>query len=137
MPTSHNWRKRCPERKSTGAAAITHAHLNEEDWKLLLASVDKLPYTGALCASRSRSVRLSSYNGYVGDTAEEALRDSRCNSAAVKRSLVRSDHMTRKIGDCVLTDNTVKHFPRARINVGTPFYTGELDVMIMNDPVFF
>ena len=44
--------------------------------------------------------------------------------------------MTGKTSDCVLIDGTVRNFPMARINVGTPVYTGELDVMVMNDPVF-
>ncbi len=138
--TPLNWRKRSQDEKKTGATAVSTAEdiarRNERDGQLLLASGEKLPFTGALCANRTMADSLPVFEGFVGATPVKVLRDSGCNSAAVKEDLVCDSQMTGKHSDCVLIDGTVKRFPMARITVGTPIYSGELDVMVMKDPVF-
>ena len=117
--TPQNWRKRGPEDKKTGAASLSSAEdiarRNEQDGQLLLASGEKLPFTGALCTHRLLTQGLPVHEGLVGSTPVKVLRDSGCNSAAIKKDLVNEDQLTGKYSDCVLIDGTVKRFPMQRL----------------------
>ena len=66
----------------------------------------------------------------------KVLRDTGCTTAAVKTSLVLDHQFTGKETSCTLIDGTQRRFPLARIHVDTTYYTGEVEVMVMNDPMY-
>ncbi|XP_069107370.1 uncharacterized protein [Argopecten irradians] len=74
--------------------------------------------------------------GYVGDHPVQVLRDTGCSSAAVREALVKPDQMTDGELSCILIDGTERKFRLAKIDVDTPFYVGELEVMCMRDPIY-
>ena len=74
--------------------------------------------------------------GLVGDRKVQVLRDSGCNSALVKESLVKQEEMTNKTVSCVLADGTKRIFPVACIEVNTPFFAGRIDALCMKNPVY-
>ena len=73
--------------------------------------------------------------GKVGSKMVDTLRDTGCSGVVVKRSLVDQQQLTGKMHLCVLVDGTVKRVPTARINLDTPFFTGQVEAMCMDNPV--
>ncbi|XP_069106410.1 uncharacterized protein [Argopecten irradians] len=74
--------------------------------------------------------------GYVRDHPVQVLRDTGCSSAAVREALVKPDQMTDGELSCILIDGTERKFRLAKIDVDTPFYVGELEVLCMKDPIY-
>ena len=74
--------------------------------------------------------------GYMNDEQVEVLRDSGCSGVVVRRSLVRADCLTGKNKLCVLVDGTVRKFPVASIFVDTPYFTGHVDALCAERPVY-
>ena len=54
----------------------------------------------------------------------------------VKRELVDEVDFIGKVGCMMTVDRTLIGTPIARIEVDTPFYTGTVEAMCMNDPQF-
>ena len=71
----------------------------------------------------------------MGSQNVTVLRDSRCTSAAVKQDLVTTRRMTDEVYSCKLIDRTLHHYPVAKIHMDTPYYTGEVEVMCIEDPI--
>ena len=64
------------------------------------------------------------------------LRDTGCNSAAVRSSFVLDTHLTGDTHFCAPTDETVRKFPVARVSVDTLHYKGELEAMYTKAPIY-
>lgn len=94
-----------------------------------------LPVISVACGAKAvRSMPV--VRGLVNGMTVEVLRDSGCSAALVREDLVKPGQMTGEQRLCLLIDRTVRRFPRARINVDTPFFTGELDVLCVTNPVY-
>ena len=74
--------------------------------------------------------------GLVNNKKVKVLRDTGCTTVAVKTSLVLDHQFTGKETSCILIDGTHRRFPLARIHVDTPYYTGEVEDMVMNEPMY-
>ncbi|XP_062583952.1 uncharacterized protein LOC134245703 [Saccostrea cucullata] len=75
-------------------------------------------------------------DGYVGNHPVEVLRDSGCTGVVVKTSLVPKDQLTGRNVESVLIDGTVRKVPEAYINIHTPFISGKVKALCMNNPVY-
>lgn len=64
------------------------------------------------------------------------LRDTGCNSAAVRRSLVHKDQLVGRKMECKMIDGTVKPFELTRLEVESPYYSGTITAMVMDDPMY-
>ena len=62
--------------------------------------------------------------GYVGRHRVSVLRDSGCNTAVVKRSLVEPNQITGNYQHCVQIHGTMSKVEDANIYVDTPFCEG-------------
>jgi hypothetical protein len=49
---------------------------------------------------------------------------------------VTPEQLTGKEHYCVLIDGTIRRFPIARIQVDTPYYSGEVEAMCMKKPIY-
>ena len=81
-------------------------------------------------------VSLPVSEGEVNGTKVKVMRDTGCSSVVVKSDLVRLRQYTGKGKECMLIDGTVRRFPRAFIWVGTDYYVGEVEALVMSTPVF-
>ena len=75
-------------------------------------------------------------DGLVNQTRVQVLRDIGCTTAAVKSSLVSDHQLTGEETSCVLADGTQRKFPLAKINVDTPYYTGIVEAMCIDKPMY-
>ena len=75
-------------------------------------------------------------NGYIGDEKVSVLRNSGCNSAILKKSLVNPEQLRGCEQRCILADGTVRTFPVADVEVDTPYYTENVDVLCIENPVY-
>ncbi len=143
----NDWRKRDPDeqrdnlRTSTGASCqsdIPPLNLVDgcvKDGRLQLANGQSIPYAGALCNDHKIRNGLPLCQGYVGDRLVEVLRDTGCNTAAIKRDIIKDNQLNGKVSSCVLMDGTLRQFPMATITVDTPYFSGEVDAMCMPNPI--
>ena len=110
---------------------------NTENGLLKLADGSLIPIASGMRVIRGGkdTERLISSVGYIGNTKVKVLRDTGCTNAVVRSSLVRKDQLTRRQTYCALIDGTVKRFPVAMIQVDTPYYTGCIEAMCMENPI--
>ena len=86
--------------------------------------------------SQSKHHNMPVMYGYVGERKVSVLRDSGCNSAIIKETLVQNEQLKNYTQTCVLADGTVRNFPVACVKVDTPYFTGGIEVLCMANPVY-
>ena len=74
--------------------------------------------------------------GLVNKKKVKVLRDTGCTTAAVNMRLVLDHQFIGEETSCTLIDGTQRRFPLARIHVDTPYYTGKVEAMVMNEPMY-
>jgi len=61
---------------------------------------------------------------------------SGCSTVVVKRELVDDEQMTGGTETCILIDGTVRRTPVAEIEIETPYYTGKVKAVCMDNPLY-
>ena len=73
--------------------------------------------------------------GAIGDREVDVLRDTGCSTAVVRTSFVTDREYTGERRKCVLIDGTMREFETAKLAVSTPFLTGQLEALVMQNPL--
>lgn len=73
--------------------------------------------------------------GAIGDREVDVLRDTGCSTAVVRTSFVTDREYTGERRKCVLIDGTMREFETAKLAVSTPFFTGQLEALVMQSPL--
>ncbi len=79
--------------------------------------------------------KLAIHAGFVNDQRVSVLRDSGCTTAGVRKSLVLPEQYTGDTQRCITFGGKVEIFPVARVIVCTPFFKGEINCCVIDDPV--
>ena len=74
--------------------------------------------------------------GVLNGEVVSVLRDTGCSSVIVRRDLVKDEQFTGKIQRCVLIDGTMRDVPVTKIQVSSPYYTGNTDALCKVDPIY-
>src|SRR5260221_984295 len=74
--------------------------------------------------------------GRVNHINVTTMRDTGCSSVCVQESLVKPQDYTGKFQKCKLIDGTIKNFPKAKINIQTPFLSGNVEAVVMKRPLY-
>ena len=72
----------------------------------------------------------------MGDTAVKVMRDTGCTGAVVRRRLVKADQFTGKEKRYRMLDGTEGRAPIAKIFLKSPCFTGELEVLCIEKPLY-
>ena len=64
------------------------------------------------------------------------LRDTGCSGVVVKKKFVKDCQYTGRHGFMTLIDKTIRKAPIARINIDTPYFTGEVDALCLPDAIY-
>ena len=64
------------------------------------------------------------------------LRDTGCDTAAVRTSLVKEHQFTGETVNCLLIDGTRRMFRLAKVRVDTPYLNGEITALCMKNPIY-
>ena len=75
-------------------------------------------------------------DGLLSGKQVVVMRDSGSLCTVVRESLVSKTSLTGETKACVLIDGTIRKFPVARIDVDTPYYTGNLVALCVKEPVY-
>ncbi|KAK3785125.1 hypothetical protein RRG08_021925 [Elysia crispata] len=110
-----------------------------QDGLLQLASGKRVPVMidcGA-CGGKgsARELNLPIVKGLVGDKTVDVLRDTGCEGVVVRRGLVDDDQLTGKYCLIVRIDNTVLLAEKARIQVKTPYLSGEVEALCISEVI--
>lgn len=95
-----------------------------------------LTCNAAVGEPRSHPPGMPTCKGMVSNTEVSVLRDTGCSKAVVRSELVTPDQYTGESQTCLLIDGTERHFPLALVDVDTPFYTGQVEALCMDNPVY-
>ena len=111
-----------------------HPEIQENlvDGKLQLRNGQSVPVISSICTVETlggeRNIELR--KGFVGDKGVKVLRDTGCEMAAVRRSLVKDEQLLDKQYVMITIDGEAKIVPAARIKVDTPYFTGEIEALV-------
>ena len=75
-------------------------------------------------------------NGRVGEKSVDVLRDTGCSGIVVKRDLVSEDEFTGDFNVMLLTDNSARKVPIAKIDIDTPYLKGQVETQCLPDAVY-
>ena len=75
-------------------------------------------------------------DGQLDGRKVRVLRDSGCSTVVVRRELVPEEKLTGKTSTCVMIDGTVRSFPTARIDIDTPYLSGNVEAVCMKRPLY-
>ncbi|XP_072022506.1 uncharacterized protein [Amphiura filiformis] len=95
----------------------------------------KLPLASAAC-SDNLVEDMPVVQGFLCNKEVQVMRDSGCDAVAVRKRLVPEEKFTGVYDKCRLIDGTVRTFPVACLDVDTPYFTGHVHALVMNDPVY-
>ena len=74
--------------------------------------------------------------GYVNGEKVSVLRDTGCSTVVIRRDLVRDEQWTGKEEICLLIDGTVRRAPVASVEIDTPFFSGLVTAVCMDEPLY-
>ena len=83
----------------------------------------------------AKELNLPIVKGLVGDKTVDVLRDTGCEGVVVRRGLVDDDQLTGKCCLIVRIDNTVLLAEKARIQVKTPYLSGEVEALCIPEVI--
>ena len=74
--------------------------------------------------------------GRVERKTVEVLRDTGCSGVIVRRDLVKEEEITNRTEYMLTVDRTVRRAPAGMVNIDTPYYTGRVEALSLQDPLF-
>jgi hypothetical protein len=86
-------------------------------------------------AAATTMTSMASAVGHVGTHKVNAIRDAGCTCVIVNRKFVSDDEMVGKTARCRLMDGYIMSAPVARVHIDTPYYSGEVEAMCVDNPV--
>ena len=95
----------------------------------------KLPVIADACRN-GRNSRMPVKEGLCAGKKVTVLRDTGCSTVVVRRSLVSDEQLTGEKTMCVLIDGTVRRAPVANIYVESPYLSGEVRAICMDQPLY-
>ena len=91
------------------------------------------PTFGNACIRDCRNLKV--HHGYIDSTPVDVLRDTGCSSVIVRASLVDDSQLTGEQHLLYMIDNSVLHVLTAICHIRTPFFSGTVEVLCLQNPV--
>lgn len=116
-------------------SAILEGSLTEDGMGVKLVGGGILPLlSAAACGIQQDDMIVC--EGLVNGESVEMLRDTGCTTVIVRRDLVREDQLCKEEKLCLLIDRTLRSFQVARLQIDTPYYTGEVTALCVKNPLY-
>ena len=122
----------CAVKVSTGSEEET----GEEVGVLELKSGEKIKVLNGACVNAELKDKMPVVTGRVEGKTVEVLRDTGCSGVIVRRDLVKEEEITNRTGYMLTVDRTVRRAPVGMVNIDTPYYTGRVEALCLQDPLF-
>ncbi|XP_037526427.1 uncharacterized protein LOC119403570 [Rhipicephalus sanguineus] len=108
------------------------------DGYIELRNGEKVPVVNAVKVTPPKDLvgNLPVVTGTLRGADISVLRDTGCNTVIVRRKLVKEDELTGTSRLVYLVDGTARMLPEARIEVDTPYFTGHLTALCLQDPLY-
>ena len=110
------------------------------DGKITLACGRELPIISGACENPVHQAKpqldMPVHQGKIGNQYVKTLRDTGCSGVVIRSSFVKPDQFTGQSHICILIDGSSKKVPMANVHVDTPFYTGPVEAMCMESPIY-
>ena len=122
----------CAVKVSTGSEEET----GEEVGVLELKSGKNIKVLNGACVNAELKDKMPVVTGRVEGKTVEVLRDTGCSGVIVRRDLVKEEEITNRTGYMLTVDRTVRRAPVGMVNIDTPYYTGRVEALCLQDPLF-
>ena len=122
----------CAVKVSTGSEEET----GEEVGVLELKSGEKIKVLNGACVNAELKDKMPVVTGRVEGKTVEVFRDTGCSGVIVRRDLVKEEEITNRTGYMLTVDRTVRRAPVGMVNIDTPYYTGRVEALCLQDPLF-
>ena len=113
-------------------------HVNESSSKdgfVKLSCGCKIPVMSAACSAKEVR-QMPVVCGLVDNQSVLVLIDIGCSGVVARKDLVSNAQMTDHAKTCILIDGRIFKVSVANIYVDTPYFTGQVEAMCMNNPVY-
>ncbi|XP_078000810.1 uncharacterized protein LOC144453400 [Glandiceps talaboti] len=124
-------------------AQVTHVKCGEDNCFCLqgrdtveLKCGHELPVMSMTAMSRQIEQDMPVVFGLVNGQKSKVLRDSGCNAVVVRKGLVDNSQMTGEVRTFIMMDRTCRRAPVAKVTVDTPFYSGVVEALCMETPLY-
>ena len=123
-PAPHCWKCGCQESTGCNVQILQPCCINGKDKVTLNCGheLEVLQMTNCICQHKMPVVEM-----YMTGKKISVLRDTGCNTTLVRNSLTQT---------CVLIDGTIKTFPIANVSLSTPYFTGNTQCLVMDNPIY-
>ena len=119
----------CPE----GTASDIKHSVDPEVETAKLACGHEIPMLYAGC---TMGTQMPECVGELYGKKVVALRDTGCSSVVVRSELVSGAQFTGETQMCLLIDGTIRKVPVAEIQVCSPYFTGKVRALCMDNPLY-
>ncbi|XP_038057353.1 uncharacterized protein LOC119728962 [Patiria miniata] len=115
--------------------SIRYEYVRPPGTYVRLETGDELPVVNAV-SRPAYDENMPVKQGRIGNRIVTVLRDSGCSTVVVKRTLVNEEQYTGRVQRCVLLDGTVRDVKVARVCIDTPYFVGEVEAVVMENPLY-
>jgi len=110
--------------------------IGKEMGVLELKNGEKIKVLNGACMNAELKDMMPVVTGKVEGKCVEVLRDTGCSGVIVRRDLVKDAEIRDRTGYMLTVDRTVKRAPVGMVNIDTPYYTGRVEALCLQDPLF-
>ena len=122
----------CAVKVSTGS----EKEKGEEVGVLELKSREKIKVLNGACVNAELKDKMPVITRRVKGKTVEVLHDTGCSGVIVRQDLVKEEEITNRTGYMLTVDRTVRRAPMGMVNIDTPYYTGRVEALCLQDPLF-
>ncbi|KAM7284397.1 uncharacterized protein ISCGN_001491 [Ixodes scapularis] len=108
------------------------------DGYLELKNGERIPVVNAVMITQPKFLveGLPVVAGTYEGKSISVLRDTGCNTAIIRRELIRDDQLTGETRPVYVVDGTARMLPEARVEIDTPYYSGVITALCMAEPLY-
>ena len=107
----------------------------EENDEIVLNCEYEMPSKAELGRTQAQPGSLKIETGTVNNRPATVLRDTGCTSIVVRSDLIKHGQLLPNVVSCRLIDGTVKKFPIAVIEIVTPYISGSVKAICIENPI--
>ncbi|XP_041375943.1 uncharacterized protein LOC121388603 [Gigantopelta aegis] len=88
------------------------------------------------CDLKTEVLSMPTAKGWLGGEVVSVLRDTGCNGVVVRRCYIPDEQLTGEVQICMLADGSKVEAPIAKVQIDTPYYTGEVKAWCLEHPLY-
>ena len=135
VPLRTKWEEANGAQLNQNSAHGSRDNIDDGEW-LELKNGERVRVLNAACLENVEENQMPVVTGVVGGKAVQVLRDTGCSGVIIKKSLVEESQFTEEVGYIMTIDRRAMKVPTATIEIDTPYYSGMVEAMCLENPLY-